>query len=81
MLLVLVTIPSRILGLIYISVFGIGSVGGMLVMSTLVSLPFVMTVQRFRRLNVMVRALAGVFSVGFGLFLAWQIGFVQGLLL
>ncbi|MBI4551518.1 MAG: sulfite exporter TauE/SafE family protein [Candidatus Latescibacteria bacterium] len=74
MLLVLVTIPSRTLALIYIGVFGIGSIGGMLVMSTLVGLPFAMTAQRFSRLNMTVRALAGVFSVGFGLFLAWQIG-------
>ena len=40
MLMVLATIPSRLLGLVYIGVFGLGSVGGMLLMSALIGLPF-----------------------------------------
>ncbi len=74
MLLVLATIPSRALGFAYIGVFGLGSVGGMLVMSTLIGLPFAVTAHRFERLNAAVQALAGGFSVGLGLWLMWQIG-------
>jgi ABC-type nickel/cobalt efflux system permease component RcnA len=69
---VLLTIPSMLLGLVYIAVFGIGSIGGMLVMSALISLPFAVTAQRFATINGGIRLLAGAFSIGFGLFLVWQ---------
>jgi ABC-type nickel/cobalt efflux system permease component RcnA len=81
MLLILTTIPSPLAGLLYIVIFGIGSVGGMLIMSSLISLPFVFTANRFAVINERIRAVAGVSSVTFGLFLAWQIGFVKGLFL
>src|SRR5207249_5152846 len=41
MILILATIPSAVAALIYIAVFGLGSVGGMLIMSSLISLPVV----------------------------------------
>ncbi len=79
MLIVLATIPSTSLALTYIGVFGVGSIGGMFVMSTLVGIPFVFTANKSFLLNRIVRGLAGTISVLFGLFLAWQIGFVDGL--
>lgn len=63
---------SKLLGFAYLLVFGAGSIGGMLLMSTLVGLPFVLTAQRFRRVDTPVRLLAGAASVAFGLFYAWQ---------
>src|SRR5919205_1942655 len=53
---------SRLLGLAYLLVFGAGSVGGMLLMSTLVGLPFVLTARRFRSIDTPVRLLAGAAS-------------------
>lgn len=79
MLLVLTTIPSPLAGLIYIVIFGFGSVGGMLVLSSLIGLPFVLTAQKFASLNGWIRLLAGVASTSFGLFLGWDIGFNEGL--
>ena len=79
MLLVLTTIPSPLAGLLYILIFGIGSVGGMLIMSSLISLPFVFTANRFAVTNERIKALAGVLSITFGLFLGWQVGFIEGL--
>ena len=38
---VLVAIPTTGLGLIYILVFGVGSIGGMALMSAVMSVPFV----------------------------------------
>ncbi len=81
MLLVLTTIQSSVLRLIYIGVFGLGSFGGMLIMSALIGLPFTLTAHRFESFHKTVRTAVGIFSVGFGLFLAWQIGFVDGLFL
>jgi ABC-type nickel/cobalt efflux system permease component RcnA len=80
MLLVLSTISSPLVGLAYIAIFGLGSIGGMILMSALVSLPIHLTASRFRQANLAVRALAGLFSLGFGLFMFYEIGFVDGLL-
>lgn len=80
MLLVLSTVSSRLAGLGYIVVFGVGSIGGMLVMSALVSLPIQLTAAHFKRTNRVVRMLAAIFSLGFGLFMAYRIGFPDGLL-
>jgi ABC-type nickel/cobalt efflux system permease component RcnA len=62
---------SRLLGFAYLLIFGVGSIGGMLLMSTLIGLPFVLTAQRFRRVDTPVRLLAGAASVLFGLYYAW----------
>jgi len=79
MLLVLTTIPSVLAGLAYIFLFGVGSVGGMLLLSGLIGLPFVLTAQRFSRMNRWIQVVAGVASVLFGLHLGWDIGFNEGL--
>jgi ABC-type nickel/cobalt efflux system permease component RcnA len=63
---------SKLLGFAYLLVFGVGSIGGMLLMSTLIGLPFVLTARSFRRVDTPVRLLAGSASVLFGLYYAWQ---------
>ena len=73
-LLVLATIPSAVAGLIYIAVFGLGSVGGMLIMSSLISLPFVFAQKSFRLLGEAMQLIVGLSSVAFGVFMVWQIG-------
>ena len=80
MLLVLSTISSPLAGLLYVLVFGIGSVGGMMLMSALVGLPLSFTATRFARAHFVVRCLAGLFSLSFGLFMVYQIGLKEGLL-
>ena len=79
MLLVLSTIASPALALMYIAIFGLGSVGGMMLMSTLLGLPFAFTARRFASLNSVIRGISGAVSVVFGLILAYQIGITQGL--
>lgn len=80
MLLVLSTISSPLAGLLYILIFGVGSVGGMMLMSALVGLPLSLTATRFARAHFVVRCLAGLFSLSFGLFMVYQIGIKDGLL-
>jgi ABC-type nickel/cobalt efflux system permease component RcnA len=80
MLLVLSTIDSPVGGLLYIVIFGLGSVGGMLLLSSIISLPFILTAQRFTLMNRWIRILAGVASIAFGLFLGWEISSGLGLL-
>lgn len=74
-LLVLTTIPSPLVGFLYIVIFGIGSIGGMMIMSTLFALPARLTTDRFAQANFALRGLAGVFSFGFGVLMIYQIGF------
>jgi ABC-type nickel/cobalt efflux system permease component RcnA len=78
-LLVLTTIPSPLVGLSYIIIFGIGSIGGMMIMSTLFALPARFTAKRFARANFALRGLAAVFSFSFGVFMIYQIGVVDHL--
>jgi sulfite exporter TauE/SafE len=78
-LLVLSTISSPFLGLLYIIIFGAGSIGGMMLMSALVGLPLHFTAARFTRANVALRCLAGLFSLSFGLLMVYRIGFAGGL--
>lgn len=80
MLAVLATIKSTALAFAYIIIFGLGSIGGMMVMSLLLSLPLHFTAKHFARTHWALRALAGCFSLGVGLFMAYEIGFVEGLL-
>src|SRR5262249_14311047 len=63
LLLTLTVVSSAWAGFAYIAVFGVGSIMGMALMSLLVSVPAQLTVERFERANVAVRALSGAFSV------------------
>jgi high-affinity nickel permease len=80
MLAVLATIPSPTVALAYILVFGVGSVGGMMLMSTLLGLPLALARERFVRAELALRAMAGLGSVAIGLVLAWRIGVESGFL-
>ena len=79
MLLVLSTIKSQLVGMAYIGVFGIGSIGGMMLMSALVGLPIHLTANRFASGTRVLQGLAGAFSLCLGLFMTYEIGYVGGL--
>lgn len=79
MLLIIPTIESRLVGLLYIVIFGIGSIGGMMLMSFLVGLPFHLTAKNFNRLNYALQSVAGFASVGLGLYIIYEKGIVEGL--
>jgi high-affinity nickel permease len=78
MLAVLATIPSPAIAVAYILVFGVGSVGGMMIMSTLLGVPLAIAAERFTRAELALRAVAGLGSVAVGLLLAWEIGVASG---
>jgi high-affinity nickel-transport protein len=78
-LLVLAELRSPVVGLIYLLIFGIGSIGGMLVMSALFTLPYVALQRRFGRLDTGLRLSASLFSILFGAYLVIAIIREQGL--
>jgi sulfite exporter TauE/SafE len=72
MLLVVPTIKSQAVALLYILIFGIGSIGGMMAMSFLIGLPFHFTAGRFDILNRGIRLIAGIFSLGLGISIIYE---------
>lgn len=79
MLVYLPTIETQTLKLIYIIVFGVGSIAGMMLMSFLVGLPFHLTAARFTRFNSILQSIAGLVSIVFGLLLIYEKGVTEGL--
>ena len=78
-LLVLTTIRNPKWAIAYLLVFGIGTIAGMMLITGAMVLPFAYADQRFAWLNRGMRIASGLVSVGFGLFLVYQFGFINGL--
>ncbi len=78
-LLVLNTMSSVAQGLVFLLVFGAGSILGMLVFSGLIGIPFKLTAGRSLRLNLWVHGAAGFISIVLGLLIMWQTGFAGDL--
>lgn len=64
---------SRLRGVTYLLTFGFGSVVGMFLMSTIISLPFVFTANRIDRFHNPLRWITGLASIAFGFYYAWQV--------
>ncbi len=73
MLLILPSLNSVFDGLAFILVFGIGSIGGMLIISTLIGLPFALSSKRFSTWNIRIRFIAGFISILLGSIIIYQI--------
>jgi ABC-type nickel/cobalt efflux system permease component RcnA len=78
-LLVLSTIPNVIWGVAYLAVFGIGTVLGMMLITLTLGSTFAYGQKRFAGIGRHFGVAAGLISLAFGLFIAYQIGFVDGL--
>jgi sulfite exporter TauE/SafE len=72
MFIILPLIPSPLTAMLYVLIFGIGSIGGMMAMSFLIGLPFHFTANRFDILNKSIRLAAGVFSLGLGSWIVYE---------
>ena len=72
MLLILPAIDSSTLAMLFIVIFGAGSIGGMMVMSFLMGLPLHFTASRFALVNKGIRFVAGVFSFGLGMMIVFD---------
>lgn len=78
-LLVLSTIKSPLWSTAYLLVFGFGTMLGMMLMTTVMSLPMIYAGKKFFRFNHWLVAVSGTASVVFGAFLVYHIGIVDGL--
>jgi ABC-type nickel/cobalt efflux system permease component RcnA len=73
-LLVMTQIRSSWMGFLYLAVFGLGSIAGMLLMSGLIGLPFLLTSRKLTRFHRRVQVTAAVLSICFGLWYGYQTG-------
>jgi high-affinity nickel-transport protein len=80
-LLVLPLIQQPLWGILYLAIFGAGTIGGMVLITAAIAMPVAYTAHRFNRFHHGLGLASGFASVAFGLLLIYQIGFVQGLLI
>lgn len=78
-LLALAAVRDPLWGLVYLFVFGVGTIVGMMLITLLIAAPFAVSANRLPLISSSVRAFAGALSLVFGLFLMYQIGVVGGL--
>ncbi|MES9965388.1 MAG: urease accessory protein [Candidatus Sedimenticola sp. 20ELBAFRAG] len=80
-LLVLETITSPWLGLLYIALFGVGSILGMAMLAAVISLPLRYSARGLTWAHNGLKVLVGCVTVGVGGLLVYEIGITQGVLL
>src|SRR5580658_5351908 len=78
-LLVLTTIRDAYWAIAYLLVFGIGTIAGMMIITTAIALPFKYSQQRFARFNRGLQIASGVLSLAFGIFIVYKMGYVNGM--
>ncbi len=78
-LLVLATIREPRWGVLYLLIFGIGTIAGMILITMAMSLPFSYAGTKFGWLSRGLVTGSGILSLAFGLFVTYHIGFVDGL--
>jgi high-affinity nickel permease len=78
-LLVLTTIRVPSSAVAYLLVFGIGTIAGMMLITTAIAVPFKYSKTRFARLNHSLGLVSGIISVAFGAFIVYEMAFVNGL--
>jgi sulfite exporter TauE/SafE len=77
--LVLGAMPSTGEGLLFLLLFGIGSIVGMMFFSGIIGLPFRFSARISEKLNMRIQQAAGIISICLGIFVVWQMGFAGGL--
>ncbi len=79
-LLVLTQINLAVVGLLYLMVFGAGSIVGMLLTSGLIGLPFALSARKLTGVHYRLQAAVGASSIAFGCWYVYQTGITNGLL-
>lgn len=78
-LLVLSTIRDPRWAVLYLLIFGAGTIAGMILITAAMALPLAFIGSRLAWLNGGLVATSGLISLAFGVFLCYHIGFVEGL--
>jgi cytochrome c biogenesis protein CcdA len=65
--------------MVYILLFGLGSVLSMGIMTILIGLPFMVSAQRMPRMNEIIKVGVGALSIVIGVMIMYEMGFKEGL--
>ena len=76
-LLILSAIPEPLWATVYLAIFCIGTILGMMLITTAIGAPFVLAYSRMASVHRALALGSGLLSFGFGLFLAYQIAVVD----
>jgi high-affinity nickel-transport protein len=80
-LLVLATVHDPVWAILYLSVFGVGTVFGMMALTAAMAVPIAAVAGRSHDVERLLVRATGFVSISVGLVLAYRIGFLDGLLL
>ncbi len=78
-LLVMTTIRDPWWAIVYLLLFGVGTIAGMMIITCVLAMPFTFTAGKFAAWNRGMGVASGLLSLGFGLFLSYHIAIVDGL--
>ncbi len=78
-LLILGSIKSPQVAILYLVIFGLGTMIGMMVITTLIGIPIIIAADKYQKLNRYITIMSGILSLVFGLYLAYEIGVTQHL--
>jgi hypothetical protein len=78
-LLVLAEIRDPRWAIAYLLIFGVGTIAGMMLITMVIGAPFAYTRKRFAPFNRSLGVASGLLSLGFGLFITFQIAITDGL--
>jgi high-affinity nickel-transport protein len=73
-LLILGSITNPVVALVYLLIFGIGTIIGMMMITTAIGLPIIFSLKKFSSLHKSMTTVSGIISLVFGLILAYEIG-------
>lgn len=78
-LLVLAAVREAAWAVAYLAVFGLGTLVGMMLITSALAVPMVLGGGRSPALGIFMRVASGALSLGFGLYLMFEVGVVEGL--
>lgn len=77
-LLMLTTIRERFSALGYLVVFGVGTIGGMMMLTSAMAMPLAAAARRFGSFDRTVARATGLLSIALGIYLCYRVGYVDG---
>lgn len=80
-LLILGSISDTTTAILYLIIFGFGTIAGMMIITTLLGIPIIATSKKLQSFDKNITWISGFISLVFGGYLAYTIGYVDGLFL
>lgn len=78
-LLVLGSIDDQKTAILYLGIFGIGTIVGMMLITTLLGIPIIAGSKKFAQFDRAVTVIAGYISIIYGIYFGYHIGVIEGL--